>query len=149
MTYDERKYLDYVAILVTLLLLLLLVSLAHCQQLPDAPQKVVDKNFVVASLVYAGAVAFDGYTTAAAVFHGGCYEGGSPWLLGKYPSPAKDAAIGAAEFAVGEGVTYLLKRESRRKHLNWLSYVWFAPIAEQTSEHLYGGIHNVRETQCR
>lgn len=98
--------------------------------------KTVDKKFFIVSAFSASTLAFDAYTTAAR--HQGCEEMGSPWLLGRNPSTGRIAGVSLGEFALGEGLTYLLKRSHNRV----LHYLWPAPVSARAGVHLAAGIHN-------
>jgi hypothetical protein len=117
------------------LAVVVLLAITAAAQIQDKP-KVIDKKFFVVSAFSASALAFDAYTTAARKT--GCVEGGEPWLLGTNPTPGKIAAVSVGEFALGEGLTYLLKRS----HNRLLNYLWPAPITARGAIHLYAGIHN-------
>lgn len=127
---------------VLMAVVVLLAITAAAQDIPKDKPKVVDKRFFAVSAFSASALAFDAYTTAAR--KPGCIEGGEPWLLGRNPSTGRVIGVSIGEFALTEGITYLLKRS----HNKVLNYLWPAPAAARGAVHLVAGIHNY-ESLCR
>jgi hypothetical protein len=113
----------------------------QCQQLPDAPSKIMDKKFITLTAFNAVGTALDAYTTIDLI--GGnnrCVaEGGNPMLYGKNPGAARVTLLMGAEWVGSVAASYELKRH----HAKLFGIpLWVVPQAANAG-HLRDGIHNV------
>ena len=122
----------------TLLSVLILVALAPAQTLPEAPQRILDWQFVSAHAVYGASNAFDNYVTQRGL---GCAFEGNP-DLGRNPSARAQAIHGLVEFSAvvaGDAAfKWFGRRQGIPRWLNSLGGNLGAFIG--TGKHLQGGL---------
>lgn len=104
---------------------------------PAHPQ-TADRAFFTVAAFHAASIALDGYTTAKFVNAShDCAENGATWLYSERPTPARLSLAMLGEFAVGELIGYILKRE--HAHVGRVP-LWTLPAIANSAPHLVGGI---------
>lgn len=113
------------------LLWLVLAGVAFAQD-----SRVLDKKFWTVSAFHAATTILD-YASSAAYIGPGhkCIE---DQLMGFEPSDRKIALVGLADFAVTEGLAYVLKRSGN--HV--VRKLWLAPIAYRSGIHVWAARQN-------
>jgi len=129
------------------LAVLLLISLSAAAQ---EPQRFSKSKFWTEALTYSIANAGDGYTTVAAPAHHSStlndgsvivfrrYEGWSPWLYGKYPTPLRYSLV-AGGIQAG---TMLLSYRLQHCQSRTLRVIGHGLMLGGTAIHSSGAIHN-------
>jgi hypothetical protein len=129
-------------VLKLLVLPLILIGMCAAQELPETPQRVVDKKFVAISFVSTASTFADSYTTLWATqnWQAGrtnvCnIERQSPWLYGVHPTPGRAYAVAAGKSASAVLTSYVL----RKRH----SRLWTLPLAVNAAFSLQGVTQNM------
>ena len=136
----------YIKIVPTLAFLILSAPAVCWGQLPDAPSKVIDRNFWLLTSWSAASTFADGATTVLQVGHSqACFvERGSPWLYGRKPQFERTSVAMSGLFVASVFASYELKKH--HAHI-WRIPLWSAPQSFLALEHTVGGVHNLRTCQ--
>ena len=124
-----------------------LTGFASAQEIPDNPQPVIDRNFLLVSGAHAAAMVGDLVTTSLYVghnYHACSLEIGNPALYGRQPRPVRTSLVMGGLYAATVFSSYELKKHRARI---WKVPLWPAPQAYIAYGNAYGTLHNLQK--CR
>lgn len=122
------------AVLIVMWIIGMSVESAHGQEIP---KRTFDAKYWTATVVTAGLVYADAYSTANHEQIYCSYEIKNPWLYGRQPTTARSFGVMSAELGSAMIGSYLLKKHQ--------SKLWIVPLGFIAFNHGEGVVHNVRQ----
>lgn len=125
------------------LLILAMLSIPACAQLPDAPS-ATPKKFWALTGIYAGGIVADTVTTQQ-FQQVGCVEAANPFLYGRRPGAARFVAISSGLFLTETLIARKMVR-SRNRYWRWAGYT---VIGYESRVRWQSALHNMQLNRAR